>query len=64
MSSTDPTTGRPFGDHGTGSDAIEFALEHIDDFGDAIEFLRSWFEGGAKEDGWDDFYDWLKETGR
>ena len=62
---TDPITGRPYGDHGSAADAIEFALDDpkglID--GDAYnlqEFLESWRDGGA----WLEYYVWLRETGR
>jgi hypothetical protein len=56
----DPRTGRPFGDHGTGAQAIEFALDHTDhDLGNMEAFLIAWREGGAFEE-WPEFYTWLK----
>lgn len=64
----DPRTGRTFGDHGSGSDAIEFALEDpkgvIDgDLANMEAFLSDWREGGPHEE-WPEFYQWLREVGR
>ena len=57
--SLDPRTGRPWGDHGTANDAIEFALD-VDD--DCETFLREWRTGSLDE--WPEYYQWLKEKGR
>ena len=62
----DSRTGRPFGDHGTANDAIDFVLNgpgsnQPDD--EKILFLEEWWGGGAYED-WPEFYTWLKEQGR
>lgn len=54
----DPRTGRPFGDHGTANQAIEYALDaskHDFDVANQIEFLKAWREGGAFEE-WPEFY--------
>jgi len=54
----DPRTGRPYADHGTAEQAIDFAIDHA-----AIEadnFLRSWREGDLNE--WPEFYRWLNEV--
>lgn len=53
----DPRTGRVPGDHGSASDALDFAL---DSYGcdQPIEFLRDWREGAAFDE-WPDFYAWL-----
>ena len=62
MSKIDPNTGRPFGDHGTAQDAIDFILDYrVSDFGPGEEsdFLEGWNEGDLK--GYPEFYDWLKE---
>ena len=53
----DPRTGRPFGDHGTASQAIEWALDHEAD--EPIAFLIDWREGSTYE--YPEFLDWLKE---
>ena len=57
----DPISGRPYGDHGTGEQAIEWALDHGPSFaceyGDA--FLRAWREGDLAE--YPDYYAWLKD---
>lgn len=60
----DPRTGRPWGDHGTGSQAIEWAL-HVNRDGQVEEFLTEWECGGAYEE-WPEFYEWLnnEERGR
>lgn len=63
MTKIDPSTGREFGDHGTGSDAIEYALFHIEDDGEKIDFLTEWMVGGAQDE-WPEFYKWLKKEGR
>lgn len=60
----DERTGRPFGDHGTASQAIDFVLDpdNLDDADPAnqVEFLRAWREGGAAEE-WPEYYQWLAE---
>jgi hypothetical protein len=58
----DPRTGRPFGDHGTGSQAIEWAL-YINRDGQVEEFLGEWFVGAAADE-WPDYYEWLNEQER
>jgi hypothetical protein len=58
-SGLDPRTGRPWGDHGTGSQAVEYAFSELDGDFDAIEFLRSWREADLEE--YPDFYGWLAE---
>lgn len=57
----DPRTGRPLGDHGTAVQAIDFALEHCNEWGpgEGEDFLRHWREGSLDE--WPEFYEWLKE---
>lgn len=55
----DARTGRPFGDHGTANDAIDFALSkegpsHVE-IGD---FLMDWNDGSSAEH-WPEFYSWL-----
>lgn len=64
----DPRTGRPFGDHGTAVQALNFALYHMKDEDggypvnddDRMMFLREWFEGAAADE-FPEFYTWLKE---
>lgn len=59
----DPRTGRPWGDHGTASQALEWALDGGDsDLGNQIEFLRAWREGDAFDE-WPEFYGWLASQG-
>lgn len=55
----DERTGRPFGDHGTANQAIDFVLDGPGDFYEAGEFLSSWREGDLDE--WPEYYLWLKE---
>lgn len=55
----DPRTGRPWGDHGTANQALEYALDHEANFGDPEAFLRCWREGDLEE--WPEFYVWLAE---
>lgn len=45
--------------HGTGEDAITFALDELDDTWDRLEFLRHWRDGVLDE--WPEFYPWLDE---
>ncbi len=65
MTDIDPNTGRPLGDHGKASDAIDYALDVLDFIDDPIQFLIDWRDGSAVEE-WPEFYDWLKdmEAGR
>lgn len=61
--SCDPRTGRPFGDHGTAYDALEYALKQRDkgeDAHDILAFLTVWREGAASDE-WPEFYPWLAE---
>lgn len=51
----DPSTGRPFGDHGTAQDAIDFAVDIL--AGEHHTFLKCWREGNLTE--WPEFYHWL-----
>lgn len=56
----DPNTGRPFGDHGTAAQALEWISHNVDsDALDQLAFLEAWREGGAWEE-WPDFYHWLQ----
>lgn len=52
-----PSTGREYGDHGTGEQAIDFALDVED--GDAATFLNCWRHGELEE--WPEFYKWLSK---
>jgi len=57
----DPTTGRPYGDHGTSEQAINWALDgrnHDNDAYNQIAFLTAWREGDAFGE-WPEFYTWL-----
>lgn len=57
----DPRTKRPYGDHGTALDAIEFALELVSQGGgpgDGEDFLRAWRDGSAPEE-YPEFYEAL-----
>lgn len=62
MTDIDARTGRPFGDHGQAIDAMNYALDVIEDWAEMVDFLYAWREGAAFED-WPEFYDWLKENG-
>lgn len=56
----DERTGRPFGDHGTAVQALDYALDVMeDDPALQLDFLEAWREGGAFE-GWPEFYEWLR----
>lgn len=55
----DPRTGRPFGDHGTAVQAIDFALDIMRN-DDPETFLRCWREGDLEE--WPEFYAWLPKA--
>jgi hypothetical protein len=59
MIKLDPKTGRPFGDHGTAAQAIEFALDSGDSYFEVDTFLRHWREGDLDE--WPEFYAWLAD---
>ncbi len=58
----DPETGRPWGDHGTSAQAIEWSL-HVNRDGQVEEFLSAWQTGLAAEE-WPEFYEWLREEER
>ncbi|HLP67796.1 MAG TPA: hypothetical protein VK181_09780 [Rhizobium sp.] len=60
MSRINRKTGRPYGDHGTAEQAIEYALDHAG--GETDTFLRAWQQGALDE--WPEFYTWLKEQER
>lgn len=53
----DTNTGFPVGWHGTGTQAIKFAMEQISDNSEEL-FFRHWNEGSLAE--WPEYYDWLK----
>lgn len=57
----DPKTGREFGDHGTGEQAVEYALDHGPSWGCewSVAFLQAWREGNLDE--FPEFYAWLKD---
>lgn len=50
-------TGRPFGDHGTAQDAIDFLMAELDNTLDRGDFIEDWTHGDL--DAWPEFYDWL-----
>jgi len=57
----DPTTKRPVGDHGTASQAMDYALAGDNEvWTQEVEFLQAWREGRAAEE-WPEFYEWLNE---
>lgn len=56
----DKRTGRPYGDHGTALQAIEFSLSSST-CQEPLAFLNSWRDGDL--DYWPDFYDWLNTEG-
>ena len=58
---TDPRTGRPIGDHGTGEQAIDWILHHADARLQASDFLNAWQEGDVFEE-WPEFYEWLTQA--
>jgi hypothetical protein len=58
MSNIDPNTGRPCGDHGTAQNALDYALDVIEDWAEMVDFLTAWRDGAAFED-WPEYYDWL-----
>lgn len=60
FSPIDPNTGRPYGDHGTATDAINYALSR-ETGGDAATFLYCWREGNLDE--WPEYYGWLRKQG-
>lgn len=53
----DKRTGRPYGDHGTAVNAIDFALNY-ERTGEIHAFLKGWMEGSLDE--WPEFYAWLR----
>ena len=55
----DPRTGRPCGDHGRHTDAIDFILQSPDLMapGEETEFLKAWTHGDLDE--WPEYYEWL-----
>lgn len=55
----DPRTGRPWGDHGSHADALNFALDHAGT--EQAEFLRAWRYGDLGE--WPEYYEWLAGRG-
>lgn len=57
----DPSTGRPFGDHGTHAQALHWIQERGDDTdpGNQLAFLQAWNDGDAWEE-WPEFYKWLQ----
>lgn len=57
----DQRTGRPFGDHGSAIDAINWALDHEDDLYNMEAFLTGWREGDLSE--WPEYYQWLAQRG-
>lgn len=59
MLKKDPTTGRPWGNHGKANDAIDWVLDRCPD-GDPAAFLTAWRDGSAAK-GWPDFYKWLNQ---
>ncbi len=56
MTRINRNTGRPYGDHGTAEQAIEYAMNHAD--GEIDAFLRCWQQGALDE--WPEFYTWLE----
>jgi hypothetical protein len=44
----------PYGDAG---DALDFALDHINDAYERTDFLEGWREGDVSE--WPEFFSWL-----
>lgn len=60
MTDIDPETDRPLGDHGKTNDALDYALDVIEDWAEMVDFLYAWRDGAAFED-WPEFYDWLKD---
>jgi hypothetical protein len=60
MAHIDTDTNRPVGDHGTASNAIEFALHHHDDTLQTYEFLAAWQRGDLSE--WPEYHEWLNKA--
>lgn len=54
----DPNTGRPYGDHGTANQALEWCSQTHGDGFDTSDFLGAWRDGSAWEE-WPEFYEWL-----
>lgn len=55
----DKRTGRPYGDHGTALQAIEFAIYSPDCRFEEAAFLKNWMEGNL--DDFPEFYEWLEK---
>lgn len=55
----DPRTGRPYGDHGTAIEAIQFAAESGKVPMEEAAFLKNWMEGNL--DQFPEYYSWLKD---
>lgn len=56
MTKVDPITKRPYGDHGTALQAIDFALDELREI-DASCFLYDWRCGDLLA--WPEYYEWL-----
>jgi hypothetical protein len=56
----DRATGRPYGDHGQATDAINFAIDQLGS-GDQDAFLRCWRDGDLSE--FPEFYTYLRDRG-
>ena len=60
----DVRTGRPFGDHGTALNAVEFIVERREHTpGEEAAFLAAWLEGRTLDE-WPDYYAWLRNRER
>ena len=57
MLPNDPSTGLPWGDHGTANEAIDWAVDYL--VGVKGPFLRAWRIGDAARD-WPGYYGWLR----
>jgi hypothetical protein len=56
----DERTGRPYGDHGTHNQALEYMLHVMEaDPANQVEFIRAWSYGDLEE--WPEFYEWLED---
>jgi hypothetical protein len=48
-------------DIGSGAEAINYAIEEIDDHFDRLQFLRDWRDGSvARHAEWKPYFEWLK----
>lgn len=54
----DPRTGRPYVDHGTALQAMQFAIDCRDICGEEKEFISAWLEGNLED--FPEFYDYLR----